>query len=81
MSGLSAGLRIWRCQRETALKAGPLAAARAKSLVADMAVENDGHAQDQANASLIAALRVSAEGQEGLSAFLDKRAPAWAAKE
>ena len=63
------------------LKAGPLAAARAKSLVADMAVENDGHAQDQANASLIAALRVSAEGQEGLSAFLDKRAPAWAAKE
>ena len=29
------------------------------------------------NAALIAALRVSPEGQEGLSAFLDKRKPAW----
>ena len=65
-------------QLDLLLKAGPLAAARAKSLVADMVVENDGHAQDQANATLIAALRVSAEGQEGLSAFLDKRAPSWA---
>ena len=31
------------------------------------------------NAELIAALRVSPEGQEGLSAFLDKRSPRWAA--
>ncbi|MEG8175788.1 enoyl-CoA hydratase/isomerase family protein, partial [Xanthomonas hortorum pv. gardneri] len=30
-----------------------------------------------ANAAWIARLRVSPEGQEGLSAFLDKRAPAW----
>ena len=28
-------------------------------------------------AALIARLRVSPEGQEGLSAFLDKRKPAW----
>ena len=30
-------------------------------------------------AALIAALRVSPEGQEGLGAFLDKRPPAWTA--
>jgi methylglutaconyl-CoA hydratase len=32
---------------------------------------------DGANAELIARLRVSAEGQEGLSAFLEKHAPPW----
>lgn len=68
-------------QIDLLLKAGPLAAAHAKSLVADMVAETDRNAQDQANATLIAALRVSAEGQEGLSAFLDKRAPSWANKE
>ena len=43
----------------------------------------DGHtlASDQAlrqrTAELIAQLRVAAEGQEGLGAFLEKRAPKW----
>ena len=32
---------------------------------------------DRRNADLIARMRVSAEGQEGLQAFLDKRAPRW----
>ena len=32
---------------------------------------------DAENAELIARLRVSPEGQEGLAAFLDKRAPSW----
>lgn len=32
---------------------------------------------DAENAELIARLRVSAEGQQGLSAFLDKRSPPW----
>jgi methylglutaconyl-CoA hydratase len=32
---------------------------------------------DAENAKLIARLRVSPEGQEGLGAFLDKRAPRW----
>ncbi len=68
-------------QVELLLKAGPLAAAGAKSLVASVVAEPDGHRQDQANAALIARLRTSPEGQEGLSAFLDKRPPAWAAKE
>src|SRR5262249_31925348 len=33
--------------------------------------------RDVENAALIARLRVSAEGQEGLGAFLDKRQPDW----
>jgi len=60
------------------LKSGPIASARAKRLVADVVAEPDLDARDIANAELIAHLRVSPEGQEGLSAFLDKRAPSWA---
>ena len=62
------------------LKAGPIASAQAKSLVRDVAWLRDRDAIDAANADLIARLRVSDEGQEGLSAFLEKRAPAWAEK-
>lgn len=67
-------------QIDLLLKAGPLAAAGAKSLIARVVATPDGQTQDQANASLIAGLRVSPEGQEGLSAFLDKRSPSWARK-
>ena len=59
------------------LAAGPLASSRAKQLVREVALQPDRDLLDRANADLIAALRVSAEGQEGLAAFLDKRAPAW----
>ncbi|KRG70971.1 enoyl-CoA hydratase-related protein [Pseudoxanthomonas dokdonensis] len=60
------------------LKAGPVAVAQAKQLVRSVVdAPGDRDALDQANATLIARLRVSAEGQEGLSAFLDKRPPAW----
>ena len=61
-------------------KAGPLAQREAKQLAFGMhgftATEAD--RIDHENAALIARLRVSAEGQEGLGAFLDKRAPKWA---
>ncbi|ALN81325.1 enoyl-CoA hydratase-related protein [Lysobacter antibioticus] len=59
------------------LKAGPHAAAQAKTLVRRVAGERDGARLDADNAALIAALRVSSEGQEGLSAFLDKRKAHW----
>ncbi|MCH2092075.1 MAG: enoyl-CoA hydratase-related protein [Pseudoxanthomonas sp.] len=59
------------------LKAGPVAAAHAKQLVARVAATADRDRADRDNADLIARLRVSPEGQEGLSAFLDKRAPRW----
>jgi methylglutaconyl-CoA hydratase len=58
-------------------KAGPAAAAAAKALVRRVAIGGDADTLDAANADLIAKLRVSPEGQEGLSAFLDKRKAAW----
>jgi len=61
-------------------KAGPVATASAKALVRDvLALGADRDALDGANAGLIAALRASDEGREGLSAFLEKRAPRWTA--
>jgi len=61
-------------------KAGPVATASAKALVREvLAVGADRDALDDANAGLIAALRASDEGREGLSAFLEKRAPRWTA--
>jgi len=71
-----------RRQVDLLLKAGPLAAASAKRLVRDVAaMQHDRDALDAANAALIARLRVSPEGQEGLSAFLGKRKPDWTTKE
>lgn len=60
-------------------KGGPDAQREAKRLalrsagIDSRAAEN----RDMENAALIARLRVSAEGQEGLGAFLDKRQPDW----
>lgn len=60
-------------------KAGPQAQREAKQLALRMGgIDEDGAGRiDRENAELIARLRVSAEGQEGLGAFLDKRAPSW----
>lgn len=63
-------------------KGGPLAQHEAKQLAlrtAGMTIES-AERSDAENAELIARLRVSPEGQQGLAAFLDKRAPDWAAK-
>jgi len=64
-------------QVDLLLKAGPLATASAKQLVRRVAAETNRERLDADNAALIAQLRVSPEGQEGLGAFLDKRKPAW----
>ena len=60
-------------------KGGPLAQAEAKQLALRVAGMTRESAEriDEENAALIARLRVSAEGQKGLAAFLDKRAPDW----
>lgn len=60
-------------------KGGPLAQAEAKQLALRMAgmTRESAERVDAENAALIARLRVSPEGQQGLSAFLDKRAPSW----
>jgi methylglutaconyl-CoA hydratase len=59
------------------LRAGPAAVREAKALVRRIADLADPDARDNTNAALIARLRVSAEGQEGIGAFLGKRDPAW----
>ena len=65
------------------LTGGPAAQAAAKHLVrqvchADINAEN--HLQ-RTTAEIIAQIRVSEEGQEGLAAFLEKRKPKWMKKE
>ncbi|MFK2879170.1 enoyl-CoA hydratase-related protein [Rhodanobacter hydrolyticus] len=62
-------------------KAGPVALREAKRLAfrVEGLDETCAESIDRDNAELIARLRVSPEGQEGLSAFLDKRAPQWVA--
>jgi len=65
------------------LKAGPQAQRHGKRL-AFTAAGHDRDRQrvlDQHTAKLIAAIRVSDEGQEGLAAFLEKRSPGWLNKE
>ena len=60
-------------------KGGPVAQDEAKRLALAMGgmTEQDMETVDERNAGLIARLRVSPEGQDGLSAFLDKGLPAW----
>jgi len=62
---------------ETLLKGGPHALAAAKRLIADVARHPLDDALMEETARRIAAMRVAAEGQEGLDAFLKKRKPSW----
>lgn len=64
-------------QIDLLLKAGPIAASEAKRLVHRVDSPRDRNRLDHENADLIARLRVSPEGQEGLAAFLDKRKAGW----
>jgi len=61
------------------LKGGPVAQKEAKELALRVSGNTLAAAerQDRENAALIAKLRVSKEGQEGLNAFLEKRAAHW----
>ena len=62
-------------------KAGPNAQREAKQLALRVGGNDEAQAErlDASNAELIARLRISEEGQHGLAAFLDKRAPRWVA--
>ena len=66
---------------EAILANGPLAVRAAKDLVGSVAGKTLDHALIEDTCARIAHIRVSEEGQEGLKAFLQKRAPAWQAKE
>jgi methylglutaconyl-CoA hydratase len=68
-----------RGQLELLLQGGPNALKQAKRLVFNVAGHDNTRQRqmDEDNARLIARLRVSEEGQEGLRAFLNKREPGW----
>jgi methylglutaconyl-CoA hydratase len=59
------------------LETGPLASIACKTLLSDIVCNNADHDMSDTTSALIAKLRVSDEGQEGLSAFFEKRLPAW----
>ena len=60
------------------LNNGPVAVAKAKRIVFDVAGATVTDAMIEHTVRYIAGIRDSDEGREGLSAFLQKRAPAWA---
>lgn len=62
---------------EQLLSNSPQAMRQAKQLVADLSNKPIDQAQIDKTCELIANIRVSPEGQEGLNAFLEKRAPSW----
>ena len=64
-------------QMDLILRGGPNALAVAKKLVRDVTDIEDRGRLSQETAALLASLRVSAEGKEGLSAFLERRNPNW----
>jgi methylglutaconyl-CoA hydratase len=60
-------------------QSGPSAVAACKDLLRSISVKKIGDVRETV-AAAIAKARVSAEGQEGMAAFFDKRSPSWAAK-
>ncbi|MGO2133490.1 MAG: enoyl-CoA hydratase-related protein [Halomonas sp.] len=63
---------------DTLLGTSPQASFATKALLAEVAREPDSDATREHCCQVISKLRVSAEGQEGLGSFFEKRRPAWA---
>ena len=61
----------------TLLSNSPAAVKQAKQLALDVAYQEIDDALLNITSERIASIRVSEEGQEGLSAFFEKRAPKW----
>lgn len=62
---------------DTILNNGPCAVKSAKALIHEVSGKEINESLIRHTAKRIAEIRVSPEGQEGLSAFFDKRQPAW----
>lgn len=62
---------------ESLLATSPQASRATKALLAEVARAPDSDATREHTCHVISELRVSDEGQEGLSSFLDKRPPRW----
>jgi len=65
----------------TLAKNGPRALVEVKKLIRDVQGRRIDDDLSEMTAERIARIRVSPEGQEGLRAFLDKRAPAWRSRD
>jgi methylglutaconyl-CoA hydratase len=59
------------------LRGGPQAQREAKELLREVARGGEGEDLQRSTSARLARLRVSHEAQEGMSAFLEKRAPKW----
>lgn len=66
-------------QVELILQGGPNALRAAKQLIRNVGLQQDRDRLAEQTARLLASLRISAEGQEGLSAFLERRKANWIA--
>jgi methylglutaconyl-CoA hydratase len=64
-------------QADLILRGGPQALRAAKKLVRRVTQFTEREVLSEENARLLARLRVSPEGKEGLSAFLERRTPQW----
>lgn len=64
-------------QIDLLLRGGPEAVRAAKKLVRRVTERSDRDVLAEETAQLLARLRVTAEGKEGLSAFLERRKPTW----
>ena len=64
-------------QVDLVLRGGPLALRAAKKLVRRVSREDDRDVLGAETARLLAQLRVSPEGREGLTAFLERRKANW----
>ncbi|MGQ7247091.1 enoyl-CoA hydratase-related protein [Halomonas sp. V046] len=62
---------------DTLLGTSPQASQATKALLAEVARAPDTDQTRERTCAVISQLRVSAEGQEGLASFLEKRRPAW----
>jgi methylglutaconyl-CoA hydratase len=64
-------------QVDLVLHGGPNALRAAKQLIRDVSAPQDRDRLGEHTARLLASLRISPEGQEGLSAFLERRKATW----
>jgi methylglutaconyl-CoA hydratase len=64
-------------QIDLVLRAGPIAVREAKKLTRTVQGNFDFDSLVESTSDLLARLRVSQEGQEGVSAFLERRKPSW----